>query len=86
MEHAAKPHPPCELAWDEETARLIEWFMRTPPPSRPFEICGGVVIANPALWWTALMRDIAEGPKGPRARYGAVQSDLQRLENCLVGR
>ncbi len=79
VEHAAKPHPPRELAWDEETARLIEWFMRTPPPARPFELFRGVTVARPDIWWTALMRDIAEGPNGPRARYGAVQADLRRL-------
>ncbi len=73
--------------WDPGTTQLIEWFMRTPPPTRPFELCRGVVILKPALWWTALMRDIAEGPKGPRACYGAVQSDVKRLsQNCLVGR
>ena len=66
-------------AWDAETARLIEWFLTTEPPSQSFELCKGVVIANPALWWTALMRDIAEGPNGPRARYGALQADLKRL-------
>jgi len=66
-------------AWDAETARLIEWFMRTPPPRRPIELCKGVVIANPALWWTALMRDIADGPGGPRACCGAMQADLKRL-------
>ncbi len=69
--------------WDAETARLIEWFMQTSPPAKPFELCKGVVIANPALWWTALMRDIAEGPKGPRACYGAVQSDLKRLARVM---
>ncbi len=65
--------------WDEETAALIAWFMTTHPPTKPFELCRGVVILKPVPWWTALKRDIAEGPKGPRARYGAVQADLRRL-------
>ena len=65
--------------WDAETARLIEWFMRTPPPAKPFELCKGVVIANPALWWASLRQDIADGADGPRARHGAVQADLRRL-------
>ncbi len=83
VEHAAKPHPPRELAWDEETARLIEWFMRTPPPAKPFELCRGVVILKPALWWASLKRDIADGPGGPRARHGALQADLRRLARVM---
>lgn len=67
-------------AWDAETARLIDWFMRTPPPDKPFELCRGVVILKPALWWAALKRDIAEGPGGPRSYYGGLQGDLRRLK------
>ena len=70
-------------AWDAETARLIEWLQQTPPPAKPFELCRGVVILKPALWWTALKRDIAEGPGGPRAHYGAVQADLRRLARAM---
>jgi len=69
--------------WDAETTLLIEWFMRTPPPAKPSDLYQGVVILKPALWWTALKRDIAEGPKGPRAHYGAVQSDLKRLARVM---
>ncbi len=64
--------------WGDASA-LVEWFLTTEPPSQSFELCKGVVIANPALWWTALMRDIAEGPNGPRASCGAMQADLRRL-------
>ena len=64
--------------WGDASA-LVEWFLTTEPPSQSLELCKGVVIANPALWWAALMRDIAEGPNGPRARYGAMQADLRRL-------
>ncbi len=70
-------------AWDAETARLIEWFQRTPPPARPFELCRGVTVARPDLWWAALMRDIGEGPEGPRAHNGAVQADLRRLAEVM---
>ena len=72
-------------AWDAETTRLIEWFQRTTPPARPIELCRGVVVARPALWWTALKRDIADGPSGPRARYGALQQDLRRLAELFGG-
>ena len=72
-------------AWDAETARLIEWFMRTPPPAQPFELCQGVTVARPDIWWASLRQDIAEGPGGPRAHYGAVQSNLKRLAKLFGG-
>ncbi len=71
--------------WDPETTRLIEWFMRTPPPAKPFDLYRGVVILKPALWWTSLKRDIAEGPGGPRALHGALQADLKRLAKMFGG-
>ncbi len=85
LEHTAKPPPPRELAWDEETSRLIEWFMRTPPPAQPFELCRGVTVARPDIWWASLRQDIVEGPGGPRAHYGAVQSNLKRLAKLFGG-
>ncbi len=68
-------------AWDTATLALIRWFLGTHPPSEPFELCRGVTILRPALWWTATRRDIAAGPGGPRARYGALQGDLRRLHD-----
>ena len=65
--------------WDSEMARIIEWFLTIEPPSRPFELCQGVTVARPALWWIAIRQDIAEGPSGPRAYTGALQADLRKL-------
>ncbi len=69
--------------WDAEMLTLIRWFLGTRPPAGPFELCRGVTVLKPALWWTATRRDIAAGPNGPRARYGALQQDLQRLAELL---
>ena len=69
--------------WETETAHLIEWFLVTEPPSHPFEISRGVVIQRPDKWWASLRQDIADGPGGPRAHYGAVQSDLKRLARVM---
>ena len=66
-------------AWDGEMLKLIRWFLGTHPPAEPFELSRGVTVIRPALWWTATRRDIAAGPGGPRARYGALQQDLRRL-------
>ena len=65
--------------WDAETAALIEWFLTTSPPRAPFTLSKAVVVAHPARWWEALRCDLAAGPNGPRARYGALQQDLRRL-------
>ncbi len=70
---------PTEETWDTETLTLIKWFLGTHPLAEPFGLCRGVTVLKPALWWTAMRRDIAAGPGGPRARYGALQQDLRRL-------
>ncbi len=77
---------PTEEKWDAETAALIEWFLTTSPPRAPFTLTKAVVVAHPARWWEALRRDIAAGPHGPRARYGALQQDLRRLAALMKSR
>ena len=70
--------------WDAETLRLIEWFRSVTPPTEPFDLCRGVVILDPVRWWRSIEGDIASGPNGPRARYGAVQGDLRRLHARMM--
>ena len=70
--------------WDSEMARMIEWFLTIEPPSQPFELCQGVTVARPALWWGAIRQDITEGPGGPRAYTGALQADLRKLWSYLT--
>jgi hypothetical protein len=65
--------------WDAETATLIEWFNRTPPPPEPFELHQGVTILRPEGFWQYLKGDIAAGPGKARACTGAFQKDLRRL-------
>ena len=65
--------------WDAETARLIEWFLTTEPPSESFSLSKGVSILHPQKWWTSLSQDIEQGPSNPRARYGALQNNLRQL-------
>ncbi len=71
--------------WDSETRQLIDWFLTTAPAAEPFELCRGVTIRDPAQWWQSIRGDIACGPNGPRARYGAVQGDLRRLHALTEG-
>ena len=71
------------LNWDDETQRLIDWFKTTTPPAEPFELCQGVTILDPVRWWRSIEGDIAAGPSGPRATYGAVQGDLRKLHDRM---
>ena len=70
--------------WDSETATAVRWFLASTPPPRPFQLQPGVVIAHPSRYWEYLRGDIAAGPGGPRAHYGALQSDLRKL-HALFG-
>ena len=83
LDHKAEVIEALSAEWDAEMLALIRWFLTTPSPTEPFELCKGVTVIKPALWWTATRRDIAAGPNGPRARYGALQQDLQRLAELL---
>ena len=65
--------------WDAETAWLIEWFNRTPPPAEPFELYHAVTVLRPDRFWESLKGDIAAGPDKARAYTGAFQKDLRRL-------
>ncbi len=71
--------------WDPETAALIKWFSRTPPPSERFELCHAVTVLWPARYWRALEFDILAGPSKGRAYTGALQSDLRRLARLFGG-
>ncbi len=85
-EDAGAPQRPLPSpAWDPEIAALIEWFNRTPPPSKPFELHQGVTVVRPAHFWEYLKGDIAGGPDKARAFTGAFQKDLRRLAQLFGG-
>ena len=71
--------------WDAETAGLVEWFLRTPPPPEPFNLYPGVTVLRPDRFWESIKGDIAGGPGGARARTGAFQKDLRRLAELFGG-
>ena len=72
-------------AWDAETAALIEWFLKTPLPTEPFEMYQGVTVLRPDRFWESLKGDIAAGPGKARAYTGAFQKDLRRLAELFGG-
>ena len=50
----------------------------------PFDAASGVRVAHPDRWLAALQRDARHGPRGPRARYGALQRDLRLLRDVVL--
>ncbi len=89
MNEKAKQHrlsPDRPIDWEPEIATLIEWFNRTPPPSKPFELRHAVTILRPARYWRYLEADIlAAGPGKARAYTGSLQRDLRRLAELFGG-
>ena len=62
-----------------DLAPIVEWFLGSTPPAEPFILKPAVRITNPRRWWRDIATDVAAGPQGPRARYGALQDDLWRI-------
>jgi len=72
--------PPIDAA-DQE---LIDWFMNTELPRKPFDLDGARRVFNPVKFCAVLKREIESRPSSPRWRCGATQADLRRLkENSL---
>jgi hypothetical protein len=71
---------------------LIAFFRATREqlPLQPFRLTHWQFISDPARWYAALEADIAAGPRGVRARMGALQEDLRSLrehtERCVDAR
>ena len=73
------------FAWDAETAVLVDWFLKTPPPVEPFELYQGVTVLRPDKFWGSLNGDIAAGPGKARAYTETFQKDLRRLAELFGG-
>ena len=77
------------LRWGDATT-AVEWFRDSEPPAEPFVLVWSgrgqrpaVKITDPEAYWQRLTLDVAQGPTGPRARYGALQDDLKRLHGLF---
>jgi hypothetical protein len=68
-----------DAAWPAEVQTLIEWFRTAPTQEAPFHTNGHTKVIDAGLFYKALRRDILAGPRGPRARTGALQDDLREL-------
>ena len=50
----------------------------------PFDLRPGARVVDATRFLAQLRRDIALGPQGPRARFGALQGDLMRLRDIAM--
>ncbi len=71
-------------AWGD-ASEAVAWFASWSPPGEPFQLKPGITILDPRRWRQSIAADIAQGPSGPRARYGALQDDLRRLHAMFGG-
>jgi hypothetical protein len=71
--------------WDTADAALIEWFQRCRSrlPQSPFALWPWARVSDMHRFLGSLDVDIAAGPGGARARLGALQNDLRRLEELF---
>ncbi len=61
---------------------LIDWALALEPcdlPDVPFQLHKSQVVIGKDKFLTSIKRDIKKGPKGARARFGALQSDVKAL-------
>lgn len=66
--------------WDAETKKNILWFKMGPKlPDAPFQVQPGCTVMDKEKFLAAVAQDIEHGPGGPRARTGAIQSELAQL-------
>ncbi len=81
-----KPDVMAALAEWGDAAAAVAWFASWSPPAEPFVLKPGNTVLDPHRWRQSIAADIAQGPCGPRARYGALQDDLRRLHGLFGGR
>lgn len=67
--------------WDPDEKNLIAWFAECKNlPHSPYELKAAVTIIDSQKFYDSLRMDIQSGPNSARARYGALQQDLQCLK------
>lgn len=65
--------------WPADVKALLDWFIISPTQEAPFQLNRHTRVIDADLFYDALRQDIEAGPRGPRAKYGALQSDLRDL-------
>lgn len=71
--------------WPPAIRLIINWLKETELPEKPFVLKytdGGhplINVDNARTFQKQLLQDISFGPGGPKAYYGALQSDIRRV-------
>ena len=71
--------------WDREMLDLIAWFENARLPETAFDLYPWAKVTCPEKFYHGLRIDILAGPKGARARWGALQKNLRRLRELVAG-
>lgn len=77
------PVAPARAMWFPENQALVDWYMQLDPPEVPFYLEPHICVVDPVKFFVSLRREIEAGPSGPRARRGALQTDLRKLKAFL---
>jgi hypothetical protein len=74
------PRPPAQpREWTTAEQSLVDWLAAADLPVEPFVLDQARKVPDPRVFVDSLRRDTEAGPGGPRARTGALRSDLEIL-------
>jgi hypothetical protein len=66
---------------DPNIEAVVQWFLATKPPVKPFDLDRATTIAVPPVWWASVLRDVLRlGPNCLRETPKALDA-LAILEN-----
>lgn len=77
---------PEVAVWPETVAEVMAWAGALAPgelPAFPFTLRPGVTVTGPTFL-ANIQAEVAAGPRGPRARTGALQRDVQKLREAIA--
>jgi len=78
-----EPQSNVKAVWTPDVQSLVDWFMIQGAPAEPFLLEPHLRVVDPGKFFESLRREIQTGPRGPRARLGALQWDLRNLKAYL---
>ena len=82
---ARKPERQPQQLWPAAAADFVLLLAPDDLPRR-FTRSPGVEVVNPERFLATLKREVVAGPRGPRARSGALQEDVRALTRFLLSR
>lgn len=73
--------------WNDECETLRRFVLSLTPadlPPAPFRLHPWADVLDTGRYLAWLQRDVAMGPKSPRARYGVLRGDMERLREFVT--